>query len=180
MNPLLSPTQYDLLKADAESPTNAAALGAFLAAIDDQSIAAWYNEAAPVNGEGWRTSLTKAAIVGELSPEATVWSWTAYINRSAAERDAWREMFTSGGFSGQGGAINPSLENIRQGMQDIFSGAGGAGQRTHLLAMARRPMSRVERLFAVGVGTTVSPATMATEGPLTYLEVARALRNVGA
>ena len=177
MTPNLTTGQYDVLAVDMRSPANAAVLGVWLANNDDQAIAGWYNQV--VTGVwAWRTSLLKSEIVGQVSPDATSWSWTTYIARSQAERDGWREMFTAGGFGGQE-TINPSLLNIRQGIADIFSGVSGAAQRTHLLAIARRQMTRVEQVFATGLGTTVAPSTIATEGPLTYLEVARALRNVG-
>jgi hypothetical protein len=178
MQPVLSALQYDLLAADIRDPLNDGVLGLWIANNDDQLIAEWYNVIVP-GVWAWRTSLSKAEIVGQVSPAGTSWDWMAYIARSAAERDGWREMFQVGRF-GSTEVVNPSLANIRQGMGDVFSGPSGAAQRAHLLAMGRREMTRVEQLFAVGLGTAVSPSTMASEGPLTYLEVARALRNVGA
>lgn len=119
----------------------------------------------------WRTSVPQAEIVGAPSPDATTWSWTTYIGRSQGERDGWREMFTDTG------SINFALSNVRQGFVDIFSGAGGAAQRTHLLAIGRRKANRAEKLFATGIGSTISPATMVVEGSLTYQDILTA-RNL--
>ena len=75
------------------------------------------------------------------------------------------------------GAINFSRPNVRQGLQDIFSGAGGASQRTHLLAIGRRLTTRAEKLFSAGTGSTASPGTMGFEGNLSYQDVQEA-RNL--
>lgn len=129
------------------------------------TIAALYGATAFPAFWVWRTSVSQAEITSVTTVDATTWNWTTYINRSQAERDAWRDMF------GNGGLINFSLSNVRQGLQDIFSGAGGASQRTHVLTVGRRPANRIEKLFATGTGSTISPATMAFEGQLAYHDV---------
>lgn len=107
-----------------------------------------------------RTSINKSEIYSQTSVDSTTWSWSLYIARSQPERDAWREMFSVDGM------INPSMPNVQQGLQDIFSGAGGAAQRTHLLAITRRLASRYERLFAIGTGSPGSPGILMVEGPV--------------
>lgn len=55
-----------------------------------------------------------------------------------------------------------------------FSGAlGGQGQATRdaLMALWRRFATRVEALYATGVGTTNSPGALVFVGPVTYREV---------
>jgi hypothetical protein len=92
----------------------------------------------------WRTAVLESEYTREPSVDGTSWSWTAYIGRSQGERDAWARMF----MGGLGGA-NPSLANVRQGFADIFSGAGGASQRAHLLAQGppwREAVRRRHRL----------------------------------
>ena len=118
----------------------------------------------------WKTSLHEHEITGEQSPDATAWDWSAYIGRSVGERDGWARMFNTSL------TINPSLINVRQGIGDIFSGGTGAGQRAHLLAMARRLANRLEALLAAGEGTTLSPATMTFEGVASYQDI-HAARN---
>ena len=181
---MLTSAQLLTLKTDILSPANAAALGGFIAAIDDASIANFYNQLTSPDFWVWRSSVTQAEYVGDVSVDGTSWSWTSYIGRSQGERDGWRELFAETTPTGGIGAaparsVNPSKANVRQGVADIFSGAGGTAQRTHLLAVSRRKSTRGETLFAVGTGSTVSPATMGFEGSITYLDVARALRNVG-
>ena len=135
------------------------------------AIADAYNRTAVPDFWVWRTGVPQFEIVGAPSPDGTSWSWPSYIARSQGERDGWREMFADTG------AINFGLANVRQGLQDIFSGAGGAAQRTHLLAIGRRKSSRAEKLFASGTGSTTVPGTMGFEGALSYQDVlnARAL-----
>lgn len=159
----LSLTQLQTLKADiladpilAAKPNN-----------DDgnATIADAYNQPAVLDFWVWRTRVTQSEIVGSPSPDGTSWSWTVYINRSQGERDGWREMFADAG------AINFGLTNVRQGLTDVFSGAGGAAQRTHLLAIGRRKATRAEKLFATGAGSMATPATLAFEGSLTFRDV---------
>ena len=130
-------------------------------------IADWYNEAGTVIV--WKTYLEESVIVSETSAENTTWDWTAYINTNVAEKMAWERIF-NGTFS-----IDPSLENIRLGIADIFSGPQGADQRQHLLAVAKRPASKVEELFTTGTGTTATPEQLVFEGDVSWREVRKAL-----
>lgn len=71
-------------------------------------------------------------------------------------------------------AINPSLSDRRAFFDAVFSGAGGQLTRPKLAILWRRSASRIEKLLATGIGTTGSPATMGSEGPITPEDVARA------
>jgi hypothetical protein len=117
----------------------------------------------------WRTSVPAKEIYETTTADATVWSWTAYIARSQAERDAWGAMTMALG------VINAALANTRQGIADIFSGTGiAATQRTHLLTVGRRRATRIEKLLATGTGSTASPAVMGFEGALSLNDVLHA------
>lgn len=70
--------------------------------------------------------------------------------------------------------VNPSLADNRAFFDDVFSGTSGALTRTALLALWKRLSTRAEKLFAVGTGTNLAPATMAFEGLVTPGEVAAA------
>ena len=70
--------------------------------------------------------------------------------------------------------VNPSLPDNRAFFDDVFSGAGGALTRAALLALWKRPALRLEKLFATGVGSDASPATMIVEGTTNYEEVLQA------
>jgi len=131
------------------------------------AIATAYNLTAVPDFWVSRTAIPVKEIYETTTDVPTVWSWTAYIARSQAERDAWREMTS-------GGVINASLTNVFQGVADIFSGAPGAAQRAHLSAMGRRRATRIEKLLATGTGSTGSPAVMGFEGRLAISDVMRA------
>ncbi len=151
----LTPAQQSTVKADIAAnsdlntkPNNSD--GAF-------AIAALYNLPASPVFRVWRTSV--------LTRECkTAMVWTEYIARSEMERDAWQFMLADG-------SINPSDANVRQGILDIFSGAGGAGTRAALTAIAKRDSTRIEKLLATGTGTDGTPATMGFEGPISYNDV---------
>lgn len=122
------------------------------------AIAAAYNQQASPNFTVWKTSVFTKDVFDGLN-------WTEFIARSAGERDAFTLMMRNG-------VINPSRPNIRQGLNDIFSGAGGANTRTALLAIFKRLTTRAEKLFAAGTGSDATPATMTFEGSLSYQDVA--------
>lgn len=123
-------------------------------------VAAAYNLQASPDFYVWRTSV--------LTSECKLaMNWVEYISRSDAERDAWQFMLSNG-------EINAADANVRQGIQDIFSGPQGAVTRAALVALAKRLATRAEKLFASGTGSEASPATMAFEGNLSYQDVQNA------
>lgn len=138
-------------------------------------VAAALNTTAVPDYWVWRSFVPDTEIYEATTADGTSWSWPVYIARSVAERSAWDLMVRTK----QG--INPSLANVRTAVADIFSGAGGLPQRTHLLAIARRRARLAERILAAatpnGVGTrgsTANPDTMMFEGSLTYADVQQA------
>jgi len=139
---------------------------------NDQVIADAFNAPAAPDFWVWRTSVSEADCTARPSVDGTVWSWPAYIARSQGERDGWGRMFSQG-------SIDASQDNVRQGIADIFSGSNNSApaQRTHLLAVARRRATRAEQLFAVGAGSTGSPAKLAFEGTVAYQDISLARTN---
>jgi hypothetical protein len=133
----------------------------------------YYNSIASPTYFVYRTSVveqeyTRQSGIDTDGTTTTNWSWTTYIGRSQGERDAWPRLF----MGGQG--CSPSLPNVRQAFADIFSGAGGANQRTHLSALSRRAATRAEKLLAVAStggsgarGAATNPDTMTVEGEIT-------------
>jgi hypothetical protein len=121
----------------------------------------------------WKTKVPKTDYTNGVSVDGTTFSWTGsgFITRQQGERDAWRELFSTGN------AVNPSLANVRQAFTDIFSGgtAPAPANRTHLLAMSRRPATRGEKLFATGAGTTANPSLLVFEGSISGDDVVQAL-----
>jgi hypothetical protein len=152
-----SPAQVTALKAYiATQPT----LLAQLNTGQDQAVADALNANASPDFWVWRTSVSQLEIVTTTTADGTVWSWPAFIARTQGERDGWREMFADGG------SVNASLANVRQGFADIFSNgpAGAAAQRTHLLTVGRRKATLAEKVCASGTGSTASPGTLDLEG----------------
>jgi hypothetical protein len=141
-------------------------------------VAAALNQ--PATPDYWvlRTFVADTEIYEKATADGTSWSWPIYIARSVAERAAWDLMVrTKGG-------INPSLASVRTAVADIFSGAGGAAQRAHLLVVSRRRATRAERAFAAATvggagtrGSTANPDTMTFEGDLQW-PLVQAARNL--
>lgn len=136
-------------------------------------MAEWFNRPADQPYYVKRTVLSRHEILTGTSDDGTVFSWAggAYITRSQGERDAFREMFNDTG------TVNPWLPTITAAFNDIFSGAGGAVNRTHIVAMSRRLATRAEKLFASGAGTKAAPSTMGREGDLQDIDIQQALQS---
>lgn len=154
----MTPAQLTTLKADiladpilAAQPMN-----------DDGhfAIAAAYNLAANPAWRVWKTSVTTAECKDAVN-------WTEFIGRSVGERAAFEFLLSNG-------HISPARPNVRQGISDMFSGAGGATTRNALLALSKRDATRAEKLFSTGTGSDGSPATMTFEGALSYSDVSAA------
>jgi hypothetical protein len=129
-----------------------------------EALAALYNAPASPTFWAWRTLVTKSELVTSAGPDGTTFNWTGngFITRSVGEQTAWQELFNGTQ------SVNPSLANVRQGFSDIFSGTGNAAaNRTHLLAVARRQVTRLERLFVTGTGSTAAPGLLGVEGLIT-------------
>lgn len=127
-------------------------------------MAEWLNQASTF--VVWKTEVSEQEIQRSTSPEATTWSWPAFIARTIQEQNGWARMFAVG-------TVNPSLANVRQGFADIFSGSTNSApaQRTHLQAMCKRFASRGEKIFATGTGTTAAPGLLGFEGKITDYDV---------
>jgi len=163
----LAPSLYAALLADI-------AVDGALAALPHNSdsadaIATAYRVIASPDFWVYRTTLGEQEIYEATSPAGTTWDWTTYIAQSAREADAWGRMFAKG-------PMNPSLAQARAGIDKIFAGTGAAvvAQRAHLTALYRRQATRVEKVLALGAGSTASPATMRFEGALDLNDVLHA------
>ena len=70
-----------------------------------------------------------------------------------------------------------SLDSIKAAFADIFSGAGGAGNRTHIDAMSKRKALRIEKILATGNGAFATPSALGFEGTILPEDVDRARRS---
>lgn len=136
---------------------------------DLQGLVALLNADASPDFWVWRSAVSKDELTGTTSGDGTTFNWTGagYITRAQGERDAFDAIFN------RDGAVNPSMTTVRQAFADIFSGATAPApaNRTHLLTIARRKATRLEKVFATGTGSTASPAVMGVEGMLGYQEL---------
>lgn len=141
-------------------------LAAARQAGNDAAIAAWCNALASPAFVVYKSVLSRHDIITGTSTTGTTFAWAgaAYITRSQGERDAFREMFNSTG------TVVPSLSSIQGAFADIFSGAGGAGNRAHIDAMSRRSATRAEKALSTGTGTTLAPAILGYETEITVEE----------
>lgn len=74
--------------------------------------------------------------------------------------------------------VNPSLASVRAFFDDIFSGAGGVNTRVALLALWKRPATRLEKLLATGTGSDAVPATLTVEGTISAQNVSDILARL--
>ena len=129
------------------------------------AIAAAYNLTAVPQFVVWRTDIPTKDVKKSVV-------WTEFIGRSAGERDSFQFMLSNG-------VINGADANVRQGINDIFSGASGATSRAQLTTLAKRDATRAQKLFSTGLGTTASPATPTFEDSFTLsFQDVEAARNL--
>lgn len=111
-------------------------------------------------------------------PAFTVWK------TSVGSAD-WREAIIGGGGATQldaltaskrdsllwavGDVLNPSIPAVRAALDD-FCGSQNT-LKAALLAVQKRTATRLEKLFATGTGSAVSPATMGFEGSVSYPDI---------
>lgn len=159
---VLSPAQLQAIKADIAAngdlnvfPNNSD--GAF-------AIATLYNQPASPAFTVWKTNVSVTQIGDAFSGTELAGLTTG--NQTRLQTIA---QFSAGG-------VNPSKADRRQFFDDVFSGAGGATTRANLLALWKRPATRIEKLLAAGTGSDASPATMGSEGSISGLDV-EAARN---
>ena len=172
----LTLTQKQALKADIIAASDPACVAMEASPTNSDlafAVKDLYNLAASPDYWVWKTNLSKHEATSETSLDATTFSFSQLIARTLQEQFGWQEIWNSTL------SCNPSLPNVRQGFADVFSGAqaGPTAQRAHLLAMARRLASRVEKLLATGAGTTAAPSTMGSEGPLSFQDVLDAMAS---
>lgn len=156
----LTSAQLAILKADilatpalAAQPMNSD--GAF-------AIAAYYNSLTSPTFVVWKTSVAITA-VGQTFNATELANLSSLNTTRLQNLAAWLAE-----------GVNPSVTGVRQFFDDIFSGAGGTSTRAALLALWKRPATRVEKLFATGTGSDASPATLVYEGALSADDVQQA------
>ena len=117
-------------------------------------IAGAYSEMPATPFIVWRTDVSAYKI-------REVLVWAEYDSLSVSKQNAFSFLCSNG-------SINAALANVREGIASIFAGPGQALTRAALIAIAKRPANRIEKLLATGTGSDASPATMVHEGSIPY------------
>ena len=133
----------------------------------DTSIA--WNTSTPTN------NVMDKVVWANLTPTDTADGTQTWANRSLACQGKQFNLQTL--LQGRQ-FIDASKSNIRAGLQDaltnIPSGVAGANQGggwVNVNLSMQRPMTKGERVFATGTGTTASPAILTFEGTLSWQDV---------
>lgn len=71
--------------------------------------------------------------------------------------------------------LDASKASVRQGLADCW--AAGSATRAALLAVAKRPATKAEAIFATGTGSNASPGLLVFEGAVSIEDVGRALNG---
>jgi len=150
---MLTAEQRVTLKADILANSDALA---FYSIGDLTGLAALYNESTSPLYVVWKTSVTTVEM-------HAAYVWAELDNLTQTKFNQLNLLLSTG-------EINPSAANVRQGLNDIFTGPQLLNTRTALVTLSKRQATRIEKLFAVGDGTVASPSTMAVEGPIGYPE----------
>jgi len=122
-------------------------------------IADELNKESPDSYVVWKTAVP----VDEIMRNGL--DWTRVDNLTIGKARIWDWMTRLN-------TINPSKVNIRAGIDATWVGtAADLSVRAVVYTHCKRNASVVEKLFATGLGTIVSPSTMGYEGPLQYQEI---------
>ena len=127
------------------------------------AIAAALNQNAVPDFFVWRTSVTPIEIM------QNGFDWTRIDNLTVGKARIWEFMMSTG-------VVNPSLANVRSGINATFTSGADAATRQAAFNHCQRLATRAEKLLATGLGTTttdqgVGPAVMGFEGYLSYQDV---------
>lgn len=132
-------------------------------ANDKVTMAAFYNATPLVQFTVWKSSVA-LPLVGKS------FNGTELAGLTTGNQ---QRLQTIGVYFEQG--VDPSRADVRQMFDDIFSGAGGVTTRANLLVLWKRAATRLEKLYATGTGTDLSPATLVLEGLVTSSQIGDAL-----
>jgi hypothetical protein len=128
-------------------------------------IAAAMNLAASPDFIVWKTAVDQETIT------QNGFDWVRVDNLSVGKARIWEWLFGNPTRS-----MNPSKANVRAGIDECWKGtAADLAVRAAVYVHCKRNATRAEKLFASGVGTDATPATMSFEGQLWYQDVMTAM-----
>lgn len=158
--PTLTTEQNAVWKADIE-----ATVPDLVAAHDYFSIRDVYNAIAVPDYIVWRTRVNQDEIM------QNGFDWVRVDNLSVGKARIWEWLFANAER-----IINPSKANVRLGIDETWKGtAADLLVREAVYVHCKRPATVLEKLFATGTGTTLSPSVMSVEGMAHYEDVKTAM-----
>jgi hypothetical protein len=162
---MLTPIQLATLKAAILAETDPTFVS-YRTAGANSAMSDWYNEASGPAFVCWKASVPSGQIGKTVNYVAVAAMTTANLERL-------------NNFLGMNPSeFDPGRADIRAFMADTFSGAlGGQGQATRdaLDAMYRRTVTRGEKIYATGTGTTATPGTLGYEGTISVDDIRAAV-----
>lgn len=162
---------------------------AFIAAGNAAGLRDYANAPTAPAWYAWRSTtsaddLLDAVVWANLTPIDTPDNTATYTNRAlvAQAKQLNLQIILQGRSTIATGKLN-----VRQGLQDALlnvpTGVGGAlldagwAGANRVKAVINRPVTRAERIFATGTGTTAVPGVLGWEGQLTEVDGARLVFN---
>lgn len=119
------------------------------------------NKVDPSNYVVWRTSVPQDEIM------QNGFDWVQVDNLTNGKARIWDWLFDNSAKT-----INPSKVNVRAGITECWKGTAALlAVQAVVLGHCKRNATVVEKLLATGTGTTVSPATMSLESPISYQDI---------
>jgi hypothetical protein len=154
----LTPSQLGSLKAAMLAETAPGFIDA-LQSLNWPAMVAFYNGASSF--VVWKSSIT----VAEMQ---AVYVWSEILLLTPQQFNALSLMQNQG-------VLSASVPNVRTGMSAIL----GAAPNTlaALTALAKRPATRAESVFATGTGTNGTPGTLVLEGAVSEQVLTAALNS---
>jgi hypothetical protein len=158
----MTPAQYTALGAYINGTP---ALAAFITEGNIGAVMLHLNEKAAPDYIVWRSSVSQDEIM------QNGFDWTRVDNLSVGKARIWEWLFDN-----QGATINPSKPNVRAGIDQCWQGTtADLNVRAAVYVHCKRAATVAEKLFATGLGTTVSPSLLAFEGDVQPIDIERAL-----
>lgn len=125
------------------------------------AIAAVYNTVASPQWVVWKTQVLQDEIM------QNGFDWSRVDNLSVGKARIWEWMFQN-----ESRSFNPARPNVRAGIDSTWVGAAAdLAVRAAVYVHCKRDATRIETLLSSGTGTTVTPATMGFEGPVSYQDI---------
>lgn len=156
---MLTQAQMQTLKTDILADPVLAALPATYASA--MTIAGTYAMTASPQYVVWKSNVSQDEIM------QNGFDWTRVDNLAVGPARIWEWMFNNADRS-----INPSKANVRAGIEAVWKGtAADLAVRDAVYVHCKRNANRLEKVFATGSGTTVSPSVMTIEGSISVDEV---------